>query len=71
MSPKLKPNEYVLIDVSTMYNPYLLATDEKCYFLNYYKFETAGNVRLRYILLQTVFYTYCTLKVIPAILLVM
>ena len=53
MSPKLKPNEYVLIDVSTMYNPYLLATDEKCYFLSYYTFQTAGNVR--YILLQNVF----------------
>ena len=53
MDPKLKPTENVLIDVSTMYNPYLLATDEKCYFLNYYKFETAGNVR--YILLQNVF----------------
>ena len=56
MSPKLKPNENVLIDVSTMYNPYLLATDEKCYFLSYYTFQTAGNVR--YILLQNVFHTY-------------
>ena len=56
MSPKLKPNEYVLIDVSTMYNPYLLATDEKSHFLSYYTFQTAGNVR--YILLQNVFHTY-------------
>ena len=55
MSPKLKPTENVLIDVSTMYNPYLLATDEKCYFLSYYTFQTAGNVR--YILLQNVFHT--------------
>ena len=55
MSPKLKPNENVLIDVSTMYNPYVLATDEKCYFLSYYKYQTAGNVR--HILLQNVFYS--------------
>ena len=55
MSPKLKPSENVLIDVSTMYNPYLLATDEKCYFLSYYTFQTAGNVR--YISLQNVFHT--------------
>ena len=45
MSPKLKPIENVLIDVSTLYNPNSLATDEKCYFLHHDKSQTAGNVR--------------------------
>ena len=54
MSPKLKPIENVLIDVSTLYNPNSLATDEKCYFLHHDKSQTAGNVR--HILLQNVFH---------------
>ena len=44
MSPKLKPEENVLIDLSTSNNPNSLANDEKCYFLNHDKSQSAGNV---------------------------
>ena len=44
MSPKLKQEENVLIDLSPSNNPNSLANDEKCYFLNHDKSQSAGNV---------------------------
>ena len=44
MSPKLKQEENVLVDLSTSNNPNSLANDEKCYFLNHDKSQSAGNV---------------------------
>ena len=44
MSPKLKSTENVLIDFSSVQNPDSLQSGKKCYFLNFDKSQTAGNV---------------------------
>ena len=45
MSPTLKPTENVLIDYMGPSNGWGLQADEKCYFLNYDRSQSAGNVR--------------------------